>query len=142
MYFLKYFLKTNLIYRVKPRDNGSLVFCTTGTLLRRMQKDPLLNDVSHVILDEIHERNIESDILLVLLKKIHQYRPSLKLILMSATFSFETFSKYFEDCKVFQVQGSLFPVEEKYLEDAIEETQFYKFPEPRYSTKNVSFKFY
>uniref|UniRef100_T1H4P7 Helicase associated domain-containing protein n=1 Tax=Megaselia scalaris TaxID=36166 RepID=T1H4P7_MEGSC len=55
---------------------------------------------------------------------------------MSATFSFETFSKYFENCKVFQVQGSLFPVEEKYLEDAIEETQFYKFPEPRYSTKN------
>lgn len=104
------------------------MYCTTGTLLRKMQDDPLLNDVSHLILDEIHERNIETDLLLVILKKIHQYRPSLKIILMSATFSFEKFAKYFHECQIIDIKGSLFPVEERYLEDVIEETRFNKFP--------------
>ncbi|KAL5279930.1 hypothetical protein ACFFRR_004136 [Megaselia abdita] len=116
---------------VKPRDNGSLVYCTTGTLLRKLQDDPLLNGISHLILDEIHERNIETDLLLVILKKIHQYRPSLKLILMSATFAIEKFAKYFNNCEIIDVKGSLFPVEELYLEDVIEEIKFNKFPQQK-----------
>lgn len=96
-----------------------------------MQDDPLLNDISHLILDEIHERNIETDLLLVILKKIHHYRPSLKIILMSATFAFEKFAKYFNNCEILDIKGSLFPVEDLYLEDVFEETRFNKLPPPR-----------
>lgn len=99
--------------------------------MRKLQDDPLLNNFSHLILDEIHERNIETDLLLVILKKAHQYRPSLKIILMSATFSFEKFAKYFNDCQIIEVKGSLFPVEELYLEDVIEETKFNNFQAQR-----------
>ena len=56
-------------YRVKmksapPRGWGANIeFCTTGILLRRLQQDPALSDVSHVIIDEVHERDINTDFL-------------------------------------------------------------------------------
>lgn len=58
------------IFRILPRIRGSITYCTTGILLRRMEKDPLLMNVSHIILDEIHERDVDTDILLCLLKKV------------------------------------------------------------------------
>lgn len=58
--------------KVKPRKTGSILFCTTGTLLQMMQNDPVMRDVSHIILDEIHERNTMSDFILAILKDIIQ----------------------------------------------------------------------
>jgi len=46
-----------------------LLFCTTGILLRRLLSDPNLIDVTHVIVDEVHERSLESDLLLLLLRQ-------------------------------------------------------------------------
>lgn len=56
--------------RVQARQQGSILFCTTGVLLQIMKSDPALKSFSHVILDEIHERSTESDFIITLLKII------------------------------------------------------------------------
>lgn len=55
----------------------------------------LLSSVSHLVLDEIHERNLQSDVLLIIVKDLLNIRSDLKIILMSATLNAEKFSKYF-----------------------------------------------
>jgi HrpA-like RNA helicase len=54
----------------------------TGVLLRRLQCDGDLEAVSHVFVDEVHERDLNTDFLLIILKKLLKRRPNLKLILM------------------------------------------------------------
>jgi ATP-dependent RNA helicase DHX36 len=67
-----------------PRRRGSATFCTTGVVLRLLQSRDALADVSHLIIDEVHERDINTDFLLAAVKKLLPHRPHLKLILMSA----------------------------------------------------------
>ena len=65
--------------------------------------------MTHVILDEVHEREILCDFLLILLKNLLQTtRPDLKVILMSATVNSELFSKYFNDAPCLNIPGRLF----------------------------------
>lgn len=111
-------------FRKFPRDRGSVCFCTTGVLLKQMENDPCLTDYSHLILDEIHERDIMSDFLITIIKQIMTHRKDLKVILMSATLNSEQFSKYFNDCPQINIPGFTYPVEEFYLEDVIERTGF------------------
>ncbi|XP_031215961.1 ATP-dependent RNA helicase DHX29 [Mastomys coucha] len=63
-------------YQIRMESRASestrLLYCTTGVLLRKLQEDGLLADVSHVIVDEVHERSVQSDFLLVILKEILQ----------------------------------------------------------------------
>lgn len=54
-----------------------------------------LSSVSHIVLDEIHERNLQSDVLMTVIKDLLNCRPDLKVILMSATLNAEKFSEYF-----------------------------------------------
>lgn len=56
--------------RVLPRKRGSILFCTTGILLQYMQTNPGLTHVSHIIIDEIHERDILSDFAITILKDV------------------------------------------------------------------------
>ncbi|KAB2609480.1 ATP-dependent RNA helicase DHX36-like [Pyrus ussuriensis x Pyrus communis] len=79
---------------MKGRDTR-LLFCTTGILLRRLLVDRKLRGVTHVIVDEIHERGMNEDFLLIVLKELLPRRPELRLILMSATLNAELFSSYF-----------------------------------------------
>lgn len=59
-----------------PREDGSILYCTTGILLQKMQTDPLMSGLTAIILDEIHERSVETDLLMGLLKiVIHFIRP-------------------------------------------------------------------
>ncbi|KAL1440712.1 hypothetical protein MTO96_009260 [Rhipicephalus appendiculatus] len=51
-----------------PRDRGSILFCTTGILLQQLQSDPYILAASHVILDEVHERDLQTDFLSIILK--------------------------------------------------------------------------
>jgi len=99
-----------------------LLFCTTGTLLRRLEGDPMLRQVSHVFVDEVHERGLESDFLLLALKDMLARRPDLKVILMSATMDADRFSTYFGGAPIFKVPGRTFPVQTLYLEDAFKIT--------------------
>lgn len=108
---------------------GSILFCTTGILLRQLHSDPSLRSVTHLILDEVHERTVETDLLIGLLKNIIcQHRPTLKVILMSATLRAEQFSEYFWNCHRVHIEGFTYPVEELFLEDVLEMTRFDGYP--------------
>ncbi|KAL7743180.1 hypothetical protein ACLKA6_016313 [Drosophila palustris] len=101
-----------------------LSFCTTGILLRRLASDPLLGNVTHVIVDEVHERSEESDFLLLILKNILRERKDLKVILMSATLNASLFSDYFGGAPVLDIPGRTFPVQQLFLEDILEASDF------------------
>lgn len=101
-----------------------LTFCTTGILLRRMYSDPTLESVTHLILDEVHERSEESDFLLLILKELLQKRTNLKVILMSATLNSKLFSDYFYNAPVLEIPGRTFPVQQIFLEEILERTGY------------------
>jgi ATP-dependent RNA helicase DDX35 len=71
-------------------------FCTDGILVRQALADPLLSHVSVVIVDEAHERSLQTDVLLGLLKKVQRKRPDLRVIVSSATMDAELFRDFFE----------------------------------------------
>ncbi|KAM4570366.1 putative ATP-dependent RNA helicase DHX57 isoform 2-T2 [Odontesthes bonariensis] len=101
-----------------------LLYCTTGVLLRRLEGEADLRGVTHVIVDEVHERTEESDFLLLVLKDLTVQRPDLKIILMSATLNANLFSEYFCNCPTVHIPGRTFPVDQLFLEDAIAKTNF------------------
>uniref|UniRef100_A0A8C5NG69 RNA helicase n=1 Tax=Gouania willdenowi TaxID=441366 RepID=A0A8C5NG69_GOUWI len=101
-----------------------LLYCTTGVLLRRLEGDADLKGVTHVIVDEVHERTAESDFLLLVLKDLIVQRPEVKIILMSATLNADLFSHYFFNCPTIHIPGQTFPVDQFFLEDAIAETRY------------------
>ena len=72
-----------------------LLFCTTGILLRRLLGNRDLAGVTHVLVDECHERGVETDFLLAILKDLLPRRPDIKLVLMSATMDSNLFARYF-----------------------------------------------
>ncbi|XP_048362008.1 ATP-dependent DNA/RNA helicase DHX36 [Sphaerodactylus townsendi] len=107
-----------------PRRQGSILYCTTGIVLQWLQSDKQLSSVSHVILDEIHERNLQSDVLMTVIKDLLSVRLDLKVILMSATLNAEKFSEYFDHCPIIHIPGFTYPVEEYLLEDVIEKLRY------------------
>lgn len=111
-----------------PRPFGSIMFCTIGVLLRKLEAG--LRGVSHVIVDEIHERDVNSDFILVILRDMVHTYPDLRVILMSATIDTSLFSDYFGKCPV-EIPGRAYPVTQLFLEDCIEMTKFVPSPESR-----------
>ncbi|KAI5711731.1 hypothetical protein M8J75_002767 [Diaphorina citri] len=107
-----------------PRKRGSILYCTAGILPEVMQSDPILSGVSHIVMDEIHERSMISDFLLAILKDVTDKRKDLKLILMSATLNAEKFSQFFGGAPILHIPGFTYPVQEYYLEDVLNMTRF------------------
>ncbi|XP_048397831.1 ATP-dependent RNA helicase DHX29 [Stegostoma tigrinum] len=101
-----------------------LLYCTTGVLLRKLQHDAFLTNVSHVIVDEVHERSVQSDFLLIILKELMQKRSNMNLILMSATVDSDKFARYFGHCPVINIPGRIYPVQVYHLEEVVEETGY------------------
>ncbi|XP_016385759.1 ATP-dependent RNA helicase A-like [Sinocyclocheilus rhinocerous] len=107
---------------VLPRPHASILFCTVGVLLRKLEAG--IRGISHVIVDEIHERDLNSDFLLVVLRDVVQAYPDVRIILMSATIDTTMFREYFFNCPIIEVHGRAHPVQEYFLEDCIQMTQF------------------
>ncbi|CAA6655320.1 unnamed protein product [Spirodela intermedia] len=101
-----------------------LLFCTTGVLLRRLVQEPDLGGVTHLLVDEIHERGMNEDFLIIILRDLLPRRPNLRLILMSATINADLFSKYFGGAPIIHIPGRTFPVAEVFLEDILEKTRY------------------
>nr|XP_031839970.1 ATP-dependent RNA helicase DHX30-like isoform X2 [Nomia melanderi] len=101
---------------VIPQSSGSILFCTTGIALRRLQRNAILENLSHIIIDEAHERTVEIDVLLGIVKQLLNDKPSLKLIIMSATINVDILQKYFS-CDVIEIPGQIYPVKTHFLED-------------------------
>lgn len=94
--------------KVSARTRVEIV--TEGLLLRRLQHDPLLEDVGCVILDEFHERSVHADLALAMLREVREVREDLKLVVMSATLQMEPLQRYLGAPAVTS-QGRTFPVE-------------------------------
>lgn len=108
----------------KTSTQTRLVYATVGVVLRMLESAGGLPEVTHLIIDEVHERSIDTDFLLIILRSLLDRRPELKVILMSATVDANRFSKYLNDAPILTVPGRTFPVETRYLEDAIELTHY------------------
>ncbi|KAG6412147.1 hypothetical protein SASPL_124816 [Salvia splendens] len=113
----------------KRSAQTKLRFCTTGVLLRHLIQDTDLTGITHLLVDEIHERGMNEDFLLIILRDILPRRPNLRVILMSATINAELFSKYFGNAPTIHIPGLTFPVNELYLEDVLEKTRYTVQPE-------------
>ena len=120
-----------------PEGRGSVTFCTIGTFLKRMQPTPetsstsarghSLDDVTHILVDDVHERNVDTDLLLVVLKRLIADRKarerSIKAVLISDTGVDPTlFQRYFPDDEgqpagVIEVPGPTFPVRRHFLDE-------------------------
>jgi ATP-dependent helicase HrpB len=87
-----------------------LRFVTEGVLTRRLISDPDLRGVSAVILDEFHERHLDGDLALALLKRAQKKRPELRIIVMSATLDAAPVAHYLGDCPVIRSEGRRFPL--------------------------------
>ncbi|KAK4098376.1 P-loop containing nucleoside triphosphate hydrolase protein [Parathielavia hyrcaniae] len=115
-------------YSIRLESNTAretrLVYATTGIVMRMLEGSNDLDEITHLVLDEVHERTIDSDFLLIVLKKLLLRRKDLKVVLMSATVDAERFSKYLAGAPVLTVPGRTFPVRVAYLEDAIELTNY------------------
>ncbi|KAM3303778.1 putative pre-mRNA-splicing factor ATP-dependent RNA helicase DEAH4 isoform X2 [Capsicum chacoense] len=103
-------------YAIRFEDRTSektrIKYLTDGVLLRESLFDPELNQYSVIILDEAHERSLNTDILLGLMKRLIKWRySSLKVLITSATLDGGKVSRFFSDCPVLTVPGELFPVE-------------------------------
>ncbi|KAK7565571.1 P-loop containing nucleoside triphosphate hydrolase protein [Phyllosticta paracitricarpa] len=101
-----------------------LVYATVGIVLRMLESLKGLDDITHLVIDEVHERNIDTDFLLIILRALLVRRPELKVILMSATVDADRFSRYLDNAPILNVPGRTFPVQTKFLEDAVEMTHY------------------
>ncbi|OSD00833.1 P-loop containing nucleoside triphosphate hydrolase protein [Trametes coccinea BRFM310] len=101
----------------KQGPRTKILFCTTGVVLRRLGSGDKLDDVTHVIVDEVHERSVDGDFLLLELRELLKTHRRLKVILMSATINHEVFVRYFDNAPLLTIPGFTHPVEDLYLED-------------------------
>lgn len=101
-----------------------IIYATTGIVLRMLEGKESLADITHIIIDEVHERSIDSDFLLIVLREILEVRKDLKVILMSATVDAEKIADYMGGCPVVRVPGRTHPVTPYYLEDVVELTRY------------------
>ncbi len=105
-------------FRVRFADRVSaatrLVLMTDGLLLTELSADPLLRRYDTIIVDEAHERTLNIDLLLGVLRGVLRRRPELKVIVTSATLEVERVARFFDDAPVLTVAGRGFPVEVRY----------------------------
>ena len=106
-------------YQVRFEDVTSaqtrLTFLTEGVFLRRLLTDPTLAGVSVVVLDEFHERHLQTDLAISLLKRLQQTtRPDLKIVVMSATLNSAPIATFLGNCEVLRSEGKLFEVETEF----------------------------
>ena len=96
-------------------DSTCVKFMTDGILLAETRHDPLLRAYDAIIIDEAHERTLNVDFLLGILKRILERRRDLRVIVSSATLDTERFSEFFDHAPTIVVPGRLFPIETRYL---------------------------
>ncbi|EZF69302.1 hypothetical protein H105_08155 [Trichophyton soudanense CBS 452.61] len=101
-----------------------LIFATTGIVIRMLERPQDFDSVTHLVLDEVHERTIDGDFLLIVLRRLLNTRHDLKLVLMSATVDAKRFSDYLNGAPILSIPGRMYLVETKYLEDVIELTHY------------------
>jgi ATP-dependent helicase HrpB len=91
---------------------------TEGIVLRMLQDDPFIEPVAAVVFDEFHERSLNSDLALAMVRRVQEtVRPELKIVVMSATLEAGPIARWLGGCPTVESQGRLHPVDISYLED-------------------------
>jgi ATP-dependent helicase HrpB len=89
---------------------------TEGILTRQLLEDPYLQGVGAVLLDEFHERSLNTDLAVALLREVQQtVRDDLKIVVMSATLEAEPVARFLGDCPVLRTQGRAYPIDIEYI---------------------------
>lgn len=111
---LGYLVGYSVRFEDKSCEKTKIKFMTDGMLLRETLADPNLARFKVIILDEAHERSIQTDILFTLIKEMQKRRAGtdnpLKLIVMSATMNVDKFSDFFDKAPVYFLEGRLYPI--------------------------------
>ena len=108
--------------RSGPRT--AITFVTDGVFLRRLQDDPFLEGIGSVVLDEFHERSLNVDLALAMVRRVQlDVRGDLKLVVTSATLDAELLSEYLDDAPIVRSRGRLFPVQVEHLPPRPQERQ-------------------
>ncbi|TFK72582.1 P-loop containing nucleoside triphosphate hydrolase protein [Pluteus cervinus] len=108
---------------VSSKERTRILYLTDGMLFRETLIDPLLSRYSAIMIDEVHERSVYTDLLLGLLKKIRRKRPSLRLIVSSATLDANSLLNFFQspdnpdEATIVSLEGRMYPVEVAYLNE-------------------------
>lgn len=107
-------------YQIRFEDVSSVAtriqFVTEGILIRRIARDPALEGVGAVVLDEFHERHIHTDVTLGRILELQErLRPDLKLVVMSATLAAAPLASFMSPCEVIAAEGRAHPVDIRYL---------------------------
>ncbi|MBW1820435.1 MAG: ATP-dependent RNA helicase HrpA [Deltaproteobacteria bacterium] len=103
-------------FKDRTRHDSYIKIMTDGILLAETLSDSYLNEYDTIIVDEAHERSLNIDFVLGILKKLLKKRKDLKLIVTSATIDTEKFSKAFDDAPIIEVSGRMYPVDMRYLQ--------------------------
>uniref|UniRef100_A0A3P9HNX1 ATP-dependent RNA helicase DHX30 n=1 Tax=Oryzias latipes TaxID=8090 RepID=A0A3P9HNX1_ORYLA len=120
-------LKHHVGYQVRlesrppEQSGGAMLFLTVGVLLKKLQSNPTLRGISHVVVDEVHERDINTDLLLALLRSALKENHDLRVVLMSATGDNQRLAEYFGGSPIVKVPGFMHPVKDRFLEDVLKE---------------------
>ena len=101
-------------------EGTRISFMTDGILLQEAKSDPLFSRYEVLVFDEAHERNLNTDFGLGLVKHALNTRDDLKVVIMSATIDADKFSAFFGGAPIINVEGKMYPVEVRYL-DAVDE---------------------
>lgn len=130
------------------RSTGSITYCTTGILVQILQTNPnILDTVSYILLDEVHERQVDLDLLMLYLKRAVRLRKASgkhvpNIVVMSATLDIELFSSYFQNetndgqclpAPHLRVPGRSFPVQKYYLGECLQKFREVYSPEVLFS---------
>eukprot|EP01059_Diplonema_ambulator_P017209 TRINITY_DN29189_c0_g1_i1.p1 TRINITY_DN29189_c0_g1~~TRINITY_DN29189_c0_g1_i1.p1 ORF type:complete len:941 (+),score=208.08 TRINITY_DN29189_c0_g1_i1:38-2824(+) len=107
------------IDKVLPTGSSSITFCTTGILVRQMTNHSIDLANTHIVVDEAHEKTVENDYLLYLIKQALPMHPTLKVTLMSATVAFEPYIEYFHPLtpSLHTFTSRRYPITEHHLDD-------------------------
>ncbi len=105
-------------YKIRFSDKTNhetlLKIMTDGILLQELKADRLLSKYSVIMVDEAHERSLNIDFVLGLLKQVISERPDFKVIISSATINTDVFSNYFDGCPVIHIDAHIYPVDINY----------------------------
>lgn len=106
----------------KTNQSTAIKIMTDGILLQEMKLDPYLSKYGVLIVDEAHERSLNIDFILGLLKRVLETRSDFKVIVSSATINAQIFSEYFGECPVVKIDAITYPVTLIYDAPAIDPT--------------------
>lgn len=108
----------------KSSKFSKIRFMTTGVLVRILQSSMKSLENCIIIIDEVHERSIDTDLLVALLKQIMEKVKTLKIVLMSATVNVDLFHNYFPGLVSSHIEGRTFPIKDYFLEDILDQLDF------------------